>query len=92
VATKYRYRRKKNLPHTIRRIPDKVLDEVKNILPKEKPRNIKGHPAPIPFRQEVLDDILLFVLITAGCQWKKMLPKERIWFWLYLSQKVPAMG
>jgi hypothetical protein len=65
---------------------------VKDILPKEKPRNTKGHPAAIPFRQEVLDDILLLVPRTAGCQWKKMLPKERIWFWLYLSQKVPGMG
>ena len=69
AVAKYCYR-KKNLP-TIRRIPDKVWDEVKDILPKEKPHNTKGHPA-IPFRQ-VLDGIL-FVLRT-GCQWK-MLPKE----------------
>lgn len=40
-------------------------------MPKEKPRNTKGHPA-VPFKQ-VLDGIL-FVLQT-GCQWK-MLPKE----------------
>lgn len=66
---KYHYR-KKHLP-TIRRIPDEIWDEVKHILPKEKPRNTKGHPA-VPFRQ-VLDGIL-FVLRT-GCQWK-MLPKE----------------
>lgn len=67
---KYRYKKKHLLP-TIRRIPDDVWNEVKHILPKEKPRNTKGHPA-VPFRQ-VLDGIL-FVLRT-GCQWK-MLPKE----------------
>ena len=71
VKRKKRYHyRKKHLP-TIRRIPDMVWNEVKDILPKEKPRNTKGHPA-VPFRQ-VLDGIL-FILRT-GCQWK-MLPKE----------------
>ena len=66
---KYQYK-KKHLP-TIKHVPDDVWNKVKNILPKEKPRNTKGRPA-IPFRQ-ILDGIL-FVLRT-GCQWK-MLPKE----------------
>ena len=56
---RYQYK-KKHLP-TIKRIPDDVWNEIKNILPKEKPRNTKGHPA-VPFRQ-VLDGIL-FVLRT----------------------------
>lgn len=56
---------------TIRRIPDDVWDEVKIVLPKEKPHNTQGRPA-VPYRT-VLDGIL-FVLRT-GCQWK-MLPKE----------------
>ena len=70
-VVKYQYKKKHLLP-TIKRIPDDVWNEVKKILPKEKPRNTKGHPA-VPFRQ-VLDGIL-FVLRT-GCQWKMMLPKE----------------
>jgi transposase len=67
----YQYKKKHLLP-TIKGIPDDVWNEVKHILPKEKPRNTKGHPA-VPFRK-VLDGIL-FVLRT-GCQWKEMLPKE----------------
>jgi hypothetical protein len=47
-VVKYQYK-KKHLP-TIKRIPDDVWNEVKNILPKEKPRDTKGHPA-VPFRQ-----------------------------------------
>jgi hypothetical protein len=66
--------KKEHLLPTIKRIPsDNVWNEVKNILPKEKPRNTKGHPAAVPFRN-VLDGIL-FVLRT-GCQWKEILPKE----------------
>jgi transposase len=61
---------KKRLP-TIRRIPDKVWNEVKGILPKEKPPKTVGRPA-VPYRT-VLDGIL-YVLRT-GCQWKS-LPKE----------------
>jgi transposase len=70
IVKKYYQYKKKHLP-TIKRIPDNVWNEVKHILPKEKPRNTKGHPA-VSFRK-VLDGIL-FVLRT-GCQWK-MLPKE----------------
>jgi transposase len=69
---KYYQYKKKHLP-TIKPIPDDVWNEVKYILPKEKPLNTKGHPAAVPFR-EVLYGIL-FVLRT-GCQWKEMLPKE----------------
>lgn len=67
---KYRYKKKHHLT-TIKRIPDDVWNEAKNILPKEKPHNTRGHPA-VPFR--IVLDGILFVLRT-GCQWK-MLPKE----------------
>jgi transposase len=74
IVKKYYQYKKKHLLPTIKRIPsDNVWNEVKHILPKEKSRSTKGHPAAIPFRK-VLDGIL-FVLRT-GCQWKEMLPKE----------------
>jgi transposase len=66
----YAYKRKKHL-QTIRRIPDELWDEIKIMLPTEKPNNTTGRPI-VPFRR-VLDGIL-YVLRT-GCQWK-MLPKE----------------
>jgi transposase len=56
---------------TIRRIPDKLWDEFKKILPREKPPKTVGRP--IVLYRNVLDGIL-YVLRT-GCQWK-MLPKE----------------
>ena len=64
------YRRRKH-PSPIRRIPDDLWDEIKQILPVEKPTKTIGRPV-VPFRK-VLDGIL-YVLGT-GCQWK-MLPKE----------------
>ena len=64
------YDRVKYLP-TVKRIPDEIWDEIRMILPPEKPDNTIGHPA-VSFRK-VLDSIL-YVLRT-GCQWK-MLPKE----------------
>ena len=67
----YAYKRKKHL-QTIRRIPDELWDEIKVMLPSEKPNNTTGRPI-VPFRK-VLDGIILYVLRT-GCQWK-MLPKE----------------
>jgi putative transposase len=66
----YAYKRKKHL-QTVRRIPDELWDEIKIMLPTEKPNNTTGRPI-VPFRR-VLDGIL-YVLRT-GCQWK-MLPKE----------------
>jgi transposase len=62
---------KYNNHHTIIRIPDKLWDEIKMILPKEKPSRTIGRPV-IPYRK-VLDGILY--LLRTGCQWK-MLPKE----------------
>lgn len=56
---------------TITRLPDKLWDEFREILPREKPSNTVGRPI-VPYRK-VLDGIL-YVLRT-GCQWK-MLPKE----------------
>ena len=64
------YRRRKHLS-PIRKIPDDLWDEIKVILPPEKPDKTIGRPM-VPFRR-VLDGIL-YVLRT-GCQWK-MLPKE----------------
>ena len=57
--------------HTILKVPDKLWDEIKLLLPKEKSSDTVGRPV-IPFRK-VLDGIL-YVLRT-GCQWK-MLPQE----------------
>ena len=60
---------KKNL-RTITNIPDDLWNEIKNILPAEKPEDTIGRPI-VPYRK-VFDGIV-FVLRT-GCQWK-MLPK-----------------
>jgi hypothetical protein len=59
VVKKYYYQyKKKHLLPTIKCIPsDDVWNEVKHILPKEKPCNTKGHPAAVSFRK-VLDGIL----------------------------------
>ena len=64
------YDRVKYLP-TIKRIPDQLWNEIRLVLPSEKPKYTIGRPA-VSFRK-VLDGIL-FVL-RPGCQWK-MLPKE----------------
>jgi transposase len=78
--------RSKKYVRTITRIPDELWYEIKNILPDEKPDNTIGRPI-VPYRK-VLDGIL-FVLRT-GCQWK-MLPKQRIWFWFNVPQKISGM-
>lgn len=57
-------------PTTIITIPDKLWDEFKKILPKEKPSKTVGRPI-VPFRK-VLDGI--FYILRTGCQWK-MLPE-----------------
>ena len=62
---------KKRYLRTITHIPDDLWNEIKNILPFEKPENTIGRPI-VPYRK-VFDGIM-FVLRT-GCQWK-MLPKE----------------
>jgi len=59
-----------HLPPIIR-IPDKLWDEIKKVLPKEKPSKTVCRPI-TPYRK-VLDGVL-YVLRT-GCQWK-MLPGE----------------
>ncbi len=67
-------KRKHQQHHVIRtiiRIPDNLWNEIKIILPDEKPENTIGRPI-VPYRK-VLDGIM-FVLRT-GCQWK-MLPRE----------------
>ena len=61
----------KNKHPTILKIPDELWDEIKSILPKEKPPRTVGRP--IVRYRKVIDGIL-YVLRT-GCQWK-MLPKE----------------
>ena len=65
------FKNKKKYVRTIIRIPDDLWNEIKNILPDEKPENTIGRPV-VSFRK-VFDGIV-FVLRT-GCQWK-MLPKE----------------
>ncbi len=57
--------------HTITKIPDKLWNAIRAILPDEKPNKTIGRPI-IPYRK-VMDGIV-YVLRT-GCQWK-MLPKE----------------
>ena len=59
----------KHLP-TIRKIPDDLWDEIKQLLPEKSDKTI-GRPV-IPFRK-VLDGIVY--ILRTGCQWK-MLPKE----------------
>ena len=59
-----------NLP-TVKMIPDKLWDEFKKVIRKEKPPKTVGRPI-VPYRK-VLDGIL-YVLRT-GCPWK-MLPKK----------------
>jgi transposase len=56
---------------TILKVPGKLWDEIKNILPKEKPSKTIGRPI-VPYRKVI--DGILYILRT-GCQWK-MLPKE----------------
>lgn len=56
---------------TILKVPGKLWDEIKNILPKEKPSKTIGRPI-VPYRK-VFDGILY--ILRTGCQWK-MLPKE----------------
>jgi hypothetical protein len=80
VKKYYQYKKKHHLP-TIKRIPsDDVWNEI-NILPKEKPRNTKGHPAAIPFRK-VLDGILF--VCTENMRMSMEYATQRIWFWFYL--------
>jgi transposase len=64
------YDKDHHLPPIIR-IPDKLWDEIKKILPREKPSKTVGRPI-VPYRK-VLDGII-YVLRT-GCQWK-MIPRE----------------
>ncbi len=56
---------------TIINLTDELWDEIRNILPKEKPPKTIGRPI-IPYRK-VFDGILY--ILRTGCQWK-MLPKE----------------
>jgi transposase len=62
--------KKKRLP-TIKKIPDDVWNEVKDILPPEKPPKTVGRPI---VRYGTVLDGILYVLRT-GCQ-RKSLPKE----------------
>ena len=64
-------RKEKNKHPTILKIPDRLWDEIKSILPKEKPLKTVGRPI-VPYKKVI--DGILYILRT-GCQWK-MLPKE----------------
>ena len=59
---------------TIIAIPDELWDEIKVILPREKPLKTVGRPI-FPYRR-VFDGVLY--ILRTGCQWK-MLPKEYGW-------------
>ena len=71
VQKKEEARIDKDHHHTIIRIPDKLWNEIRLILPKEKPFKTIGRPI-APYRK-VLDGILY--ILRTGCQWK-MLPSE----------------
>jgi putative transposase len=62
---------KEETPSNDNTLPDNLWNEVKNILPAEKPVETIGRPV-VPFRK-VLDGVLY--MLRTGCQWK-MLPKE----------------
>ena len=53
---------------TIITIPDELWDEIKVILPREKPLKTVGRPI-IPYRKVI--DGVLYILRT-GCQWKML--------------------
>jgi transposase len=55
----------------ITKIPDELWDEIRIILPNEKPPKTIGRPT-VPYRK-ILDGILY--ILRTGCQWK-MLPSE----------------
>ena len=62
---------KEETPSNDNTLPGDLWNEVKNILPAEKPVETIGRPV-VPFRK-VLDGVLY--MLRTGCQWK-MLPKE----------------
>jgi putative transposase len=62
---------KEETPSNDNTLPGDLWNEVKNILPAEKPVETIGRPV-VPFRK--VPDGVLYMLRT-GCQWK-MLPKE----------------
>jgi transposase len=65
-------KKEKNKHPAIFKIPDELWDEIKNILPKEKPLNTVGGRPNVRYRKVI--DGILYILRT-GCQWK-MLPEE----------------
>jgi hypothetical protein len=73
----YDYKRKKHL-QTIRIVPDDLWEEIKLLLPPEKPNKTIGRPV-VPFRK-VLDGIIVYI--------KNRLSMEdaakRVWFWFNL--------
>ena len=64
----------KKYVRTITRILDDLWNEIKNILPDEKPDNTIGRPI-VPYRK-VLDGIVFVLRI--GYLWKMLL---RVYFW-----------
>ena len=52
-------------------IPGELWDEIRIVLPKEKPPKIIGRPI-VPFRK-VFDGVIY--ILRTGCQWK-LLPAE----------------
>ena len=52
----------KKYVRTITRIPDDLWNEIKNILPDEKPHNTRGRPI-VPYRK-VLESIIFILRIV----------------------------
>ncbi len=72
IQKKEEIKKKENKHRTILKVPDELWDNLKSILPKEKPLRTVGSRPIVPYRKVI--DGILYVLRT-GCQWK-MLPKE----------------
>jgi hypothetical protein len=67
----------KKYVRTITRIPDDLWNEIKNILPDEKPEDTIGSPI-VPYRK-VFDGIM-FILRTGSLE--NVI--QRLWFWFYM--------
>ncbi len=56
--------KEKNKHPTLLKIPDGSYDKIKSVFPKEKPlKTVDGRPI-IPYKKEVLDRIISYVLRT----------------------------
>jgi transposase len=71
LLSRKKNKNKKRHLFTIKKIPDRLWNEIKAILPKEKPLKtvaVVGRPS-VPYRT-VLEGILQ--VLRTGCQWKSL--------------------